>query len=108
MSAFTRKISPSNRALPPSTSERSTVRYSLMCRAGRSNGSPQRSSTVGLCDSPMPRSSRPPVAALAVSACCASITGWRGNVGTTAVPMRMRSVRWPASANSVSASTPAT
>ena len=30
------------------------------------------------CDSPMPSVNRPPVAALAVSACAASIIGWRG------------------------------
>ena len=34
----------------------------------------------------MPSRKRPPQAALAVAACCAITTGWRGNVGTTDVP----------------------
>ena len=54
----------------------------------------------------MPRQSRPPQAALTVSACCASAIGWRGNVGTTLVPSSMRGTSRPAMASTVSASCP--
>ena len=63
-------------------------------------------STTGLCDGPMPRSSRPPITAWVVSACWASIIGCRGYVGTTAVPRRMSGTCRPATAMVVSASWP--
>src|SRR5438132_989917 len=47
------------------------------------------------CESPMPSVTRPRAAACADSACCAMATGWRGNVGTTAVPSSIRDVSRP-------------
>ena len=61
------------------------------------------STTTG-CDGPMPSVSRPPLAACTDSACCASASGCRGYVGTTAVPSSMRSVTSAASTSAVSAS----
>src|SRR4051794_31741982 len=61
------------------------------------------STTTG-CDGPMPRVSLPPLAACTDSACCASASGCRGYVGTTAVPSSMRSVTAAASVSAVSAS----
>ena len=45
---------------------------------------------TGGCDGPTPKRKRPRTRALAVAACCAATTGWRGQVGTTAVPRRIR------------------
>jgi hypothetical protein len=56
------------------------------------------------CDGPMPRVNRPEHATWVVSACCAMICGWRVWIGTTAVPISMRSVIWPSSATAVIAS----
>ncbi len=65
--------------------------------AGRSDN-PHMPSTTTWCDSPMPRSSRFPVAACTVSACCASIIGCRGYTGTTPVPSPIRGTCAPATA----------
>src|SRR4029453_14116590 len=51
-----------------------------------------------------PSVNRPLLAACTDSACCASASGWRGYVGTTAVPSSIRSVTVAASASAVSAS----
>src|SRR5882724_10311804 len=54
----------------------------------------------------MPRVKRPPAAACAVSACCAIATGWRGKVGTTAVPSSIRLVARAHKAATMIASAP--
>ena len=72
-------VLPSTLTAVPSSSGSRTDRYSLMCRAGLSKLYPYMSSMTILCDSPMPRTSRPgPTASAAVSACCASTAGCRG------------------------------
>ena len=75
-----------------------------MCLAGRANGMPSVASIGALWASPMPRVSRLPIASCTVSACAASISGWRSHVGTTAVPISMVSVRAPIAAMAVSVS----
>lgn len=52
----------------------------------------------------MPNVNRPPQATWVVNACCARAIGWRVWIGTTAVPISMRSVACPISATAVSAS----
>ena len=52
-------------------------------RTGLSNGSPHMPSTTIWWDSPMPRSRRPLLTWLTVSAWPASIITWRGWIGTT-------------------------
>ena len=52
----------------------------------------------------MPSVNRPSSAAWAVSACWAITTGWRGNVGTTAVPISIRDVSRPTATSAVMAS----
>ena len=54
----------------------------------------------------MPSVKRPRATACADSACCAMATGWRGNVGTTAVPSSMRVVSRPQTAAARIASMP--
>ncbi len=49
-----------------------------MCRAGFSKDWPNTFSITSWWERPMPRVSRPPVAACTVRAWAASITGWRG------------------------------
>ena len=49
-----------------------------MWRAGFSNDMPNMFSITIWCERPMPRMKRPPDAACVVSACWASIIGWRG------------------------------
>ncbi len=61
---------------------------------------------IGWCDSPMPSVSRPPLIAWVVSACCAITIGWRGNVGTTAMPSSMPGISRPTTASAVIASMP--
>ena len=61
-------------------------------------------STLGLWASPMPRLSRPPIASWVVSAWAANISGWRGHVGITAVPISMVLVVAPIRAMAVRAS----
>ena len=56
--------------------------------------------------SPMPRQSRPPLAAFTVSACWARTIGCRGNVGTTLVPSSIRGTSRPTIASAVNASWP--
>ena len=60
----------------------------------------------GWCDSPIPRMNRPPLIDCAVSACCAITTGWRGYVGTTAVPRSMPGTSRPTTASAAIASIP--
>jgi hypothetical protein len=79
-----------------------------MCRARRAYESPSRLSITTGCERPTPSVKRPPQAEPAVSACCASAVGWRGCVGTTAVPSSMRRVSRPSSAQTVTASKPNT
>jgi len=57
---------------------------------GRSNGTPNTPSTCALWPSPMPRANRPPAASWAALAWLASVTGWRGYIGTAAIPMVTR------------------
>ena len=57
-----------------------------MVAAGRANGMPSESSIELLCASPMPSRTRPPAISLSVSACAASMSGWRNQIGMTAVP----------------------
>src|SRR6266540_4999882 len=54
----------------------------------------------------MPRVSRPPLMACLVSAWAASTMGWRGYVGTTAVPSSMPGTSRPTTASDVKASGP--
>ncbi len=84
----------------------STVRYSRRWRTGLSKLMPIIDSITIWWLSPMPRHSRPPVTAFTVSACWASIIGWRGNVGTTLVPTSMRGTSRPTMARAVRASWP--
>ena len=63
-------------------------------------------STITWWESPMPRMSRLSVTAWTVSACAASIMGWRGWTGTTPVPRPMPGTCTPAAASSVSGSGP--
>ena len=97
-------VSPLNVTASPCSSGISADRYSRMWRAGRSNEYPNIPSMTTWCDSPMPRTSRRPVAAWVVSAWAASMTGWRGYVGTTAVPSSMSGTSRPTTASSVRAS----
>ena len=61
-----------------------------MCLAGVANGILSVPSMLILWASPIPRISRPgPIASTTVDACAASISGWRGQVGITAVPSSM-------------------
>ncbi len=52
----------------------------------------------------MPSVNRPPHTTWVVNACCAMIIGWRVCIGTTAVPISMRSVACPIRATAVIAS----
>lgn len=52
----------------------------------------------------MPSVNRPPHAICVVKACWAMIIGWRVWIGTTAVPISMRSVACPMSVTAVIAS----
>ncbi len=54
----------------------------------------------------MPRFSRGPMDWVTVRACVASTAGWRGNVGTTAVPSSMSGTSRPATVSAVRASIP--
>src|SRR4051812_41482660 len=56
------------------------------------------------CEGPMPSVNRPPATACTDSASCAIVIGWRGYVGTTAVPSSIRSVTDAASVIAVNAS----
>ena len=58
------------------------------------------------CDRPTPSVNRPPASSLAVSACWAMTIGWRGAMGTTAVPTSMPGTSRPMIAAVVIASTP--
>src|SRR5207248_614953 len=58
------------------------------------------------CERPTPSVKRPPAMACAESACCAIACGWRGKVGTTAVPSSMRRVSRAHSAAAMIASMP--
>ena len=78
-----------------------------MWRTGLSYEIPYRGSIDILCERPMPSCSRPPTAWLAVSAWVASISGWRGYVGTTDVPRSILGTWWPITDSSVRASWPA-
>ena len=84
--------------LPSRSSGSSTDRYSRMCTAGLSNDRPNIVSITIWCDRPMPSVNRPPVASHAVIACWARACGWRGKVGTTAVPRSMPGTVRPATA----------
>lgn len=79
---FTRNSSPAKLTGLPSSSGISTDRYSLRWRTGLSYERPHIDSTTILCERPMPRHSpaspRLLMAACVLSACCASIIGWRG------------------------------
>ena len=55
---------------------------------------------------PIPNVNRFPEAAATVSACWAIACGWRGKVGTTAVPSSIRGTWMPATASAVIASWP--
>ena len=96
--------SPENDTLLVLFNDWSTVRYSRMWRTGFSNDMPIMFSITIWWLSPIPRHRRPPTAAFTVRHCCASIIGWRGYVGTTAVPSSMRGTSRPISARSVNAS----
>src|SRR2546421_3884133 len=99
-------VSPLYEIDSPRSSGISADRYSRMCRAGRSKEYPNIPSITSWCDSPMPSTSRPPVAAWVVSVWAASMIGWRGYVGTTAVPSSMSGTSRPTTARSVRASYP--
>ena len=101
-----RKSSPVKSTGLPVKSASRHVRYSRMWRTGREKSKPSCPSMATLWLSPIPRTNRPPVAAWAVSACCAITTGWRVKVGTTNVPSSIRRVRAPASASAMAASNP--
>ena len=103
---LTRYVSPWKFAGSPRRRGASTERYSCMCFAGCSYGIPRASSIITLCESPMPRVKRPSAADCAVRACWAMTTGWRGKVGTTAVPISTRFVWLATTARAVSASKP--
>ncbi len=76
-----------------------------MCLAGVAKGILRVPSTVILWARPMPRINRPaPMASTTVEAWAASISGWRGHVGITAVPSSMVLVAAPMVAMAVSAS----
>src|SRR4051795_5471416 len=98
------QMSPVNDTLRSVSAGSSTERYSSMCFAGVANGTFSVPSIVGLCASPMPSTSRFPIASCTVSACPASISGWRNHVGMTAVPSSIVLVRAPITAMAVSAS----
>ena len=78
ISPDTLKWSPAKSTLPVAISDWRIVRYSSIWLAGAWNDIPQRSSTTGRWETPTPSVSRPPAAAWAVSACCASAIGCRG------------------------------
>ena len=71
-------VSPSNDTLPVRTTDVRTSRYSRMCRTGFSNERPQMPSTTIWWDRPIPSARRLPLMACTVSACWASVIGWRG------------------------------
>ncbi len=77
-----------------------------MCVYGFANESPNIPSITIWCDRPMPRLKRLPEKAAADSAACAIATGWRGYVGTTAVPTSMRDVARAQIVAAMMASTP--
>ena len=77
-----------------------------MYEAGRSNESPHIFSTTIWCDSPMPSDSCPPIASWTVRAWAASIMGWRGCTGTTAVPRLTSGSARPMIARTVKVSGP--
>ena len=49
---------------------------------------------LGIEPRPTPKSSRPPDSRSAVAACSAQLSGWWSGSSVTAVPMRIRRVRW--------------
>ncbi len=91
--------------MPVRSSVRTTSRYSRLCDTGRSASMPYIPMT-GTWLGPTPSRNRPGHAALAVAACWAATTGWRGQVGTTATPSAIRSVAGPASASAMIGSNP--
>ena len=80
------------------------MRYSLSWVSGASQRTPKFRTIVGSCEGPTPRRTRPGASCDTVSACCAMITGWRGHVGTMAVPRRIELVAVAAAAKAVSES----
>jgi hypothetical protein len=62
------------------------------------------SRTIQWCDGPTPRTSRPPAAAWAESACRANAIGCCSGSGTTAVPISIRDVDEPINAAATRAS----
>ena len=75
-----------------------------MCLAGVANGILSVDSTLILWARPMPSTRRGPIASCVVSACAASIRGWRDHVGMTAVPISIVLVAVPIVAMAVRAS----
>jgi hypothetical protein len=57
---------------------------------------------VGIEPRPTPNSSRPPESRSAVAACSAQLSGWCSGSSVTAVPMRMRRVRWATTGTTMS------
>ncbi len=106
MLAATRYSSPWCMTLPVRMSGANTARYSFMWLYGFANESPSIVSMTTWCERPIPRVKRPPAIACAVIACCAIAVGWRGNVGTTAVPTSRRVVSRAQSAAIMIASKP--
>ena len=75
-----------------------------MWAAGRANGMRRVASIGALWARPMPSARRPPAISCVVSAWAASISGWRNQVGTTAVPSSMVDVPRPTAPSMVRAS----
>ena len=71
---------------------RTASRYSRICVTGLSIFAPCQFSTVTRCETPRPRTIRPPECSSIVAAVCAMVAGVRVKIGTTPVPSLIRSL----------------